>query len=74
LRNYDFAMHTKFARLLPIAIFLAVAVVFDSFSVAAIFEAGFDGVQRTLLTVICLVVGTVSAFVLTRPLVRRLVR
>jgi hypothetical protein len=65
-------MRTKSARLLPIAAFLALAVAFDYFSVAAIFEVGFDGVQRLLLTVISLIVGTVSAFVLTRPLVRRL--
>jgi hypothetical protein len=65
-------MRTKSAPFLPIAIFLTLAVAFDYFSVVAIFEVGFDGVQSILLTIICLIVGTVSAFVLTRPLVRRL--
>ena len=62
-------MPAKANRLLPIAVFFGLAVAFDYFSVAAIFEVGFDGVQRILLSVICVVVGTISAFTLTRPVV-----
>ena len=65
-------MRTQTARLLPIITFLGLAAAFDYFSIAAIAEVGFDGIQRLLLSAICLIVGTVSAFTLTRPLVRRL--
>jgi len=67
-------MRSQTARVLPIAIFLALAVAFDYVSVAAIFEVGFGGAQRLMLSLICLIVGTASAFTLTRPLVRRLRR
>jgi hypothetical protein len=72
LRPYDVFMRARTVRMLPIAIFLGLAIAFDYFSVAAIAEVGFDGVQRVLLSAICLIVGTISAFTLTRPLVRRL--
>ena len=74
MRSYDGCMSAKTSRLLPIAIFFGLAVAFDYLSVAAIFEVGFDGVQRILLSIICIVVGTVSAFTLTRPLVRCLAK
>ena len=74
LRSYDPHMRSQTARFLPIAIFAALAVAFDYLSVAAISEVGFDGVQRLVLSLICLIVGTVSAFTLTRPLVRCLAR
>jgi hypothetical protein len=72
LRIYDSRMRRRTFKWLPIAIFATLALALDYVSVAAIFEAGFEGVQRVLLTVLGLVVGTVSAFVLTRPLVLRL--
>jgi hypothetical protein len=67
-------MTSQTTRVLPIAIFLVLAVAFDYVSVAAIFEAGFGGAQRLVLSLIYLIVGTASAFTLTRPLVRRLAR
>ena len=63
-------MRARTAHLLPIAIFLGLAVAFDHFSVAAIAKVGFDCVQRVVLTMICLVAGTLSGLTLTRPLVR----
>ena len=74
LRSYDPHMRSQTARFLPIADFLGLAVAFDYVSVAAIFEVGFGGAQRLVLSLICLIVGTASAFKLTRPLVRRLRR
>jgi hypothetical protein len=59
-------------RFLPIAVFVGLAFAFDFVTVKAIAEVGFEGVQRILLSAICIIVGTVSAFTLTRPLVRRL--
>jgi len=67
-------MRSQTTRVLPIGIFLALAVAFDYVSVAAIFEVGFGGAQRLVLSLICLLVGTASAFTLTRPLVRCLAR
>jgi hypothetical protein len=67
-------MRSQSARFLPIAIFVALAAAFDYFSVAAIAEVGFGGVQRLVLSLICLIVGTVSAFTLTRAFVRCLAR
>jgi len=67
-------MRSQTARFVPITIFLALAIAFDYFSVAAIFEVGFGGIQRLVLSLICLIVGTASAFTLTRPLVRCLAR
>ena len=74
LRSYDPHMRSQIARVLPIAIFLALAVAFDYVGVAAISEAGFGGFQRLVLSLICLIVGTVSAFTLTRTLVQWLAR
>ena len=74
MRAYDPLMRTRSVRLLPIAVFLALAVAFDYSSVAAIAEIGFDGAARLILSIICLIVGTLSAWTLTRPLVRRLAR
>jgi hypothetical protein len=74
LWSYDPHMRSQTARFLPIAVFVALAIAFDYFSVAAIIEVGFNGVQRLVLSLICLIVGTVSAFTLTRPLVRCLAR
>jgi hypothetical protein len=65
-------MRRRDLKFLPLAIFAVLAFALDWVSVAAVVEAGFDGVQRVLLTILGLVVGTVSAFVLTRPLVLRL--
>jgi hypothetical protein len=67
-------MRPQTARLVPVAIFLVLAIAFDIVSVAAIFEVGFGGSQRLVLSLICLIVGTASAFTLTRPLVRFLAR
>ena len=57
-------------RYLPIAVFLVFASTFDSLSVAAIFEVGFEGIQRIVLTLICVIVGTISAYLLTSTLMR----
>jgi thiamine transporter ThiT len=65
-------MRTHAAHFLQIALFLGVAVVIDFLSVTAIGEVGSDGVSGVLLTIICLVVGTVSTFVFIQPLLRRL--
>jgi hypothetical protein len=67
-------MRSRPLTYLPVAVFVVLAVAFDYMGVAAVFAVGFDGVQRFLLSAICLIVGTVSAFVLTRPLVRHLSR
>ncbi len=63
-------MKRKRAAFLPLVVFLAFAFAFDYFSVAAVFEVGFEGIQRLLLTTICIVVGTVSAYLLTSTLIR----
>src|SRR5450432_1222625 len=67
LWSYDPHMRSQTIRFLSITIFVALAVAFDYFSVAAIAKVGFDGVERLVLSLICLIVGTVSAFTLTRP-------
>jgi hypothetical protein len=54
-------------RFLPLAVFLAFAFAFDYFSVAAIFEVGFEGFPRILLTTACVIVGTISASYLPLP-------
>ena len=61
-------------RYLPIAVFLMFAFAFDSLGVAAIFEVGFEGVQRIVLALICVIVGTISAYILTSTLMRVCVR
>jgi hypothetical protein len=63
-------MKRKRAALLPLVVFLAFAFAFDYFSVAAVFEVGFQGIHRFLLTTICIVVGTASAYLLTSTLIR----
>ena len=63
-------MKRKRSAFLPLAVFLAFAFVFDYFSIAAVFEVGFEGIQRLLLATICIVVGTVSAYLLTSTLIR----
>jgi len=67
-------MRNRTRYLLVLAAFVALAGTFDGISVAAIYEVGFVGVLRFVLAVLCIVVGTVSAFVLTAPLVRRITR
>ena len=67
-------MRRKSRYLLALALFVALAVTFDGLGVAAVFEAGFDGVSRFLLTTICIVVGTVCAYTLTAELIRRFAR
>ncbi len=63
-------MKRKRSAFLPPVVFLALAFAFDYFSVAAVFEVGFEGLQRLLLMTICIVVGTVSAYLLTSTLIR----
>jgi hypothetical protein len=67
-------MRKRTQYLLALAAFAALAATFDGFGVAAVYEAGFDGVQRFLLDAICVIVGTVSAFAITAPLIRRITR
>ena len=71
--GYDPGMK-KMPRYLPLAVFLIFAFAFDSLSVAAIFEVGFEGVQRVLLATLCVIVGTISAYILTSTLMRVCVR
>ena len=63
-------MRKRTSYKLAIATFVALAAAFDGFGVAAIFVE-FGGVPRVLLAILCVVVGTVSAFLLTAPLIRR---
>jgi hypothetical protein len=67
---YDLRMKRKRAPLLPVAVFFALAFAFDYFSVAAVLEVGFEGIQRLLLTTMCIIVGTISAYLLTSTLIR----
>jgi len=55
---------------LPIAVFIGLAFAFDYLTVAAIIEVGFDGFQRIALTTVCVIVGTISAYLLTSTLMR----
>ena len=66
-------MRWKTHHKLAVAAFIALAVAFDGFGVAAIFVE-FGGILRVLLATICVLVGTVSAFVLTAPLIRKTAR
>lgn len=59
---------------LPIVVFLGLAFAFDYVSVAAILEVGFDGFQRIALTTVCVIVGTISAYLLTSTLMRVCIR
>ena len=60
-----------------IVAFVALAVAFDGFAVAAVVQE-FGGLLRVLLALVCLVVGTFSAYLLTmqgfRVLLRRHIR
>jgi hypothetical protein len=67
-------MRKRTRYLLALAAFAALAATFDGFGIAAVYKAGFDGVQRFLLATICVIVGTVTAFALTAPLIRRITR
>jgi hypothetical protein len=67
-------MRRKSRYLLALALFGTLAVTFDGFSVAAVIEAGFDGVLRFLLMTIGIVVGTVCAYTLTAQLIHRFAR
>ena len=58
---------------LAIVAFVALAVAFDGFAVAAVVEE-FGGLLRVLLALVCLVVGTLSAYLLTRQGFRVLLR
>jgi hypothetical protein len=63
-------MNKTAIRSLSIVVFLAFAFAFDYFTVAAVFEVGFSGATRVLLAMICLVVGTMAAYLLTSTLIR----
>ncbi len=68
-------MRKKTQYLLALAAFAALAATFDGFGIAAVYDAGFEGVPRAfLLATICVIVGTVTAFALTAPLIRRITR
>ena len=63
-------MRKRTSALLALAAFAVFALTFDGFSVAAVYAVGFDGVARFLLTIICVVVGSTSAYFLTAALIR----
>jgi hypothetical protein len=63
-------MRGKPLHILAVVTFVALAATFDSFTVAAVYAVGFEGMARVALAIICLAVGTVAAYVLTAPFVR----
>ena len=67
-------MRNKSRYVLALAVFVSLAATFDGLGIAAIVEAGFDGVVRYLLATICIVVGTICAYLLTAQLIHRFVR
>jgi hypothetical protein len=67
------AMRRKTRYQLAIAAFIVLAVAFDGFGVAAI-VVEFGGMLRVLLALVCLAVGTASAFLLTIQLFRMMAR
>jgi hypothetical protein len=70
LRSYDSQMRGKTLQLLAVATFVVLAVTFDYVTVAAVYAVGFDGIPLLVLSVACLVLGTVAAYVLTAPVIR----
>ena len=68
--SYDYQMRGKTLHILVVATFVALAVTFDYFTVEAVYVAGFEGMARVALAIICLVVGTIAAYVLTATIVR----
>ena len=63
----------KARYLLAFAAFVGLAVAFDGFGVAAIFVE-FRGIERLLLAIVCIVAGTVSAFLVSAQLFRVIAR
>jgi len=71
LRSYDSQMRGKALQLLAVTTFVVLAVTFDYFTVAAVYAVGFDGIALVVLAITCLVLGTVAAYVLTAPVIRK---
>ena len=56
--------------LCAVAIFVALTLTIDTVTVAAIYETGFAGILGIFLSILCIIVGTMSAYVLTIALIR----
>jgi len=67
-------MREKTRQLLTVGTFIGLAGAIDYLTVAAVYAVGFAGVARIMLVAVCLIVGTVAAFVLTAPIIRIVAR
>ena len=61
---------TKQFLLCAVATFVALTLTIDTLTVAAVYETGFAGILGIFLSVLCIIIGTMSAYVLTIALIR----